>query len=120
MDALEEFETKSFVSRLLGKGDVKGLAKKLEEAIPEAKQQELMEHMQKGSMTLRSFRGLIEQVSSMGSMSSVRFQIHDGPRQCLSVCRIRVPHLLPVIWLQRRIGQCLSHCKCFVLLGLHA
>ena len=72
MDAFEEFETKSFVSRLLGKGDVKGLQRKLEEAMPEAKQQELMETMAKGNMTLRSFRKFIEQIGSMGSMSSVR------------------------------------------------
>lgn len=72
MDALEEFETKAFVSRLLGKGDVRGLARKLDDAIPEASQKELMEQMQKGSMTLRSFRGFMQQMSSVGSMSSVR------------------------------------------------
>jgi signal recognition particle subunit SRP54 len=71
MDAFEEFDTKSFVSRLLGKGDVKGLAKKLEEAMPEEKQMEFMEQLQKGTMTLRFFRGFLEQVGSMGPLSSV-------------------------------------------------
>ena len=72
MDAFEEFDTKSFVSRLLGKGDVKGLAKKLEEVMPEEKQMEFMEQLQKGSMTLRFFRGFLEQLGSMGPLSSVR------------------------------------------------
>ena len=71
MDAFEEFDTKSFVARLLGKGDVKGLAKKLEEAMPEEKQMEFMEQLQKGTMTLRFFRGFLEQVGSMGPLSSV-------------------------------------------------
>lgn len=75
MDAFEEFQADSFVSRLLGKGDVKGLAKKLEEVMPEAKQQELMEQMQKGNMTLRTFRSFLEQVGSMGSLSSVRLRL---------------------------------------------
>jgi signal recognition particle subunit SRP54 len=60
------------VSRLLGKGDIKDLQKKLEEVMPEAKQQEMMETMAKGNMTLRSFRGFLGQIGSMGSMSSVR------------------------------------------------
>lgn len=71
MDALEEFETKAFVSRLLGKGDIKGLTKKLEEVMPEEKQQEFMEQVQKGNMTMRFFRNFLEQVGSMGPLSSI-------------------------------------------------
>jgi signal recognition particle subunit SRP54 len=74
MDAFEEFNTQSFVSRLLGKGDVKGLMRKMEEVMPEAKQQEMMDTMAKGNMTLRGFRSLLEQIGSMGSMSSVRLR----------------------------------------------
>ena len=47
MDQLESFETKRFVQRLLGKGDVNGLMGKIQEAIPEEKQPELMESMTK-------------------------------------------------------------------------
>jgi hypothetical protein len=91
MDAFEEFQADSFVSRLLGKGDVKGLAKKLEEAMPEAKQQELMEQMQKGNMTLRTFRSFLEQVGSMGSLSSV----------CLKLCLTLYGHSV----LRGAVGQ---------------
>lgn len=83
MDAFEEFDTKSFVGRLLGKGDMKGLAKKLEEAMPEEKQMEFMEQLQKGSMTLRSFRGFLEQVGSMGPLSSV---LHSHKLLCILLC----------------------------------
>lgn len=84
MDAFEEFQTQSFVSRLLGKGDVKGLARKIDEALPEGKQQELMEAMARGGMTLRMFRTFIDQMGSMGSMSSVRTCL---PAPCFPCCR---------------------------------
>lgn len=85
MDAFEEFESASFVGRLLGKGDVKGLQKKLSEAMPEAKQQELMDQMAKG-MTLRMFRTLMEQMGSMGPLSSVRARPPRRPR-----CKLQPP-----------------------------
>lgn len=72
MDAFEEFDTKSFVSRLLGKGDMKKLVEKLGDIVPEDKQMEMMEQMQKGNMSMRTFRSLMEQFSSAGPMSSVR------------------------------------------------
>lgn len=71
MDAFEEFDTKSFVSRLLGKGDMKKLVEKLGDIMPEEKQMEMMEQMQKGNMTMRTFRGFMEQFASAGPMSSV-------------------------------------------------
>lgn len=71
MDAFEEFDTKSFVSRLLGKGDMKKLVEKLGDIVPEDKQMEMMEQMQKGNMSMRTFRSLMEQFSSAGPMSSV-------------------------------------------------
>jgi hypothetical protein len=94
MDAFEEFETRSFVSRLLGKGDVKGLAKKISEAMPEAKQAELMEQMAKTGMTLRMFRTLLDQMGSLGPISSVRRRrcVFHNPesarcfRRCSSLC----------------------------------
>ena len=40
---LEPFDAKSFVSRLLGLGDIKNLFKTVKEAMPEQKQKQLME-----------------------------------------------------------------------------
>lgn len=47
MDQLESFETKRFVQRLLGKGDVGGLMGKIQEAIPEDRQPELLDTINK-------------------------------------------------------------------------
>lgn len=47
MDQFESFETKRFVQRLLGKGDVSGLMDKIQDVIPEDKQPELIESITK-------------------------------------------------------------------------
>lgn len=70
MDQFEAFETKRFVSRLLGKGDVSGLMDKIQEVIPKDKEPELLKSMQ-GGMTMRIMRDMFESVLSMGPLSSV-------------------------------------------------
>lgn len=52
MDDFESFETKGFVGRLLGKGDLTAMMEKLHTAMPEDKP-EMMESIQKGTFTLR-------------------------------------------------------------------
>lgn len=47
MDQFEAFETKRFVQRLLGKGDVTGLMDKIQDIIPEDKQPELLDTISK-------------------------------------------------------------------------
>lgn len=47
MDQFESFETKRFVQRLLGKGDVGGLMDKIQDVIPEDKQPELLDTISK-------------------------------------------------------------------------
>jgi hypothetical protein len=120
MDAFEEFETKSFVSRLLGKGDVKGLAKKLEEIMPEEKQMEFLEQMQKGSMTLRTYRGFLEQVGSMGPLSSVRLFVltflHEKIVGMCRACHEPTCHSGFPLWACRR-NRTLAVCS-FVLSGI--
>eukprot|EP01026_Neomeris_dumetosa_P083735 TRINITY_DN97520_c0_g1_i1.p4 TRINITY_DN97520_c0_g1~~TRINITY_DN97520_c0_g1_i1.p4 ORF type:complete len:292 (-),score=51.33 TRINITY_DN97520_c0_g1_i1:391-1266(-) len=71
MDAIEHFDTKAFVGRLLGKGDIKGLTQQLEDVMPEQKQEQFMKMMQKGNFTLRLFREFIENVGQMGPLSGV-------------------------------------------------
>jgi len=46
-DQLESFETKRFVQRLLGKGDVNGLMGKIQDVIPNDKQPELLDTINK-------------------------------------------------------------------------
>jgi len=71
MDQFESFETKRFVSRLLGKGDVSGLMEKIQDVIPEDKQPELLETIQKGNISMRVLRDMFESFLQMGPMSQM-------------------------------------------------
>lgn len=71
MDQFESFETKRFVSRLLGRGDVTGLMDKIQDVIPEDKQPELIESISKGNMTMRVLRDVFESFLNMGPVSQV-------------------------------------------------
>eukprot|EP00197_Chlamydomonas_leiostraca_P013012 CAMPEP_0202865184 /NCGR_PEP_ID=MMETSP1391-20130828/5319_1 /ASSEMBLY_ACC=CAM_ASM_000867 /TAXON_ID=1034604 /ORGANISM="Chlamydomonas leiostraca, Strain SAG 11-49" /LENGTH=499 /DNA_ID=CAMNT_0049544989 /DNA_START=206 /DNA_END=1702 /DNA_ORIENTATION=+ len=71
MDQFESFETKRFVQRLLGKGDVGGLMDKIQDVIPEDKQPELLETISKGNVTMRVLRDMFESVLELGPMSQM-------------------------------------------------
>jgi signal recognition particle subunit SRP54 len=71
MDQFEVFETKRFVGRLLGKGDVSGLMDKIQDVIPEAKQPELLDTISKGNITMRVLRDIFESFLQMGPISQV-------------------------------------------------
>lgn len=47
-DALEAFDAKAFVGRLLGRGDLAGLADRLAGAMPPGQEEELMDRLEKG------------------------------------------------------------------------
>ncbi len=68
---LEPFEAHSFVSRLLGLGDIKNLFKTVKEAMPEQKQKQLMESIQKGQFTMRDMRDQFQSVLNMGPINQV-------------------------------------------------
>eukprot|EP00775_Hariotina_reticulata_P009897 gene9897-10054_t len=63
------FETKRFVSRLLGRGDVSGLMDKIQDVIPEDKQPELLESIHKGNISMRVLRDVFESFLNMGPLS---------------------------------------------------
>ena len=52
-DALETFDARSFVSRMLGWGDVKGLMTKFTDVMDAEQQKEMVQRIQKGQFTLR-------------------------------------------------------------------
>ena len=62
---LEEFNPESFLSRLLGMGDLQTLIEKVKSATDEGKQEEMQKRLEEGKLTLDD---VIEQVKSMGSM----------------------------------------------------
>jgi len=65
---LEEFNPESFLSRLLGMGDLQTLIEKVRSATDEGKQEEMQKRLEEGKLTLDD---VIEQVKSMGSMGGL-------------------------------------------------
>eukprot|EP00300_Choanocystis_sp_HF-7_P001604 c11291_g1_i2.p1 GENE.c11291_g1_i2~~c11291_g1_i2.p1 ORF type:complete len:482 (+),score=142.70 c11291_g1_i2:45-1490(+) len=74
IDELEPFEATSFVSRLLGYGDVAGLVNKITEAGLD-NQEELVERLQAGLFTLRDLADQFQNVQSLGSISQLMSMI---------------------------------------------
>ncbi|HKZ33684.1 MAG TPA: signal recognition particle receptor subunit alpha, partial [Candidatus Nanoarchaeia archaeon] len=62
---MEEFNPKSFLSRLLGMGDLETLMEKIRSVTDEGKQKEIASQISEGKLSLED---VIEQVKSMGSL----------------------------------------------------
>ena len=70
-DDFEAFNPESFIKRLLGLGDIKGLFEKVKEVISTEKQAKLAENLQKGVFTLRDMRDQYTSVLKMGPLDKV-------------------------------------------------
>lgn len=72
MDEFENFETKSFVGRLLGKGDWTGFMDKIKDAVPEDQmKEEIMDSIQKGNFTMRILKDQLQNILKMGPVGQV-------------------------------------------------
>jgi len=67
----ETFNPESFISRLLGLGDIEGLLEKVQGAIDEKSQKKLKEKLDKGSFDLRDLQQQLKQMGGMGSLSKI-------------------------------------------------
>ncbi|MBS3093454.1 signal recognition particle receptor subunit alpha [Candidatus Pacearchaeota archaeon] len=65
-DEFETFNPKSFISRMLGLGDLEGLLEKVQSAIDEKSQNKLKSRLEEGTFNLRDFQ---EQLKSMSGFS---------------------------------------------------
>lgn len=68
---LETFDPESFISRLLGMGDLQSLLEHVKSATDEKQQQRMEERMQEGKFTLLDLYGQLEQMNKMGSMDKM-------------------------------------------------
>jgi len=71
MENLEIFIPERIVNRLMGFGDVEGLAEKTAEVIDEKKAKQLTKKIQKGKFNFNDFLEQMESMKKMGSMSSI-------------------------------------------------
>ena len=78
-DDLEPFNAQSFVSKLLGFGDVRGLMEAMNGGPDGNSQEELMEKMSKGEFTLRDMRKQFQRVMNMGPLNKVMGMVPGMP-----------------------------------------
>ena len=75
MEDLEVFIPERVVNRLMGFGDIEGLAEKTASAIDEATAKKLTKKIQKGQFNFNDFLEQMESMKKMGSMSSIMAMI---------------------------------------------
>ena len=67
----EQFNPESFIKRLLGMGDIKGLFEKVQEVISKESQEKLTKNLTKGIFSLRDMRDQYTSVMKMGPLDKV-------------------------------------------------
>lgn len=75
IDEFEPFDTKPFVSRLLGMGDWTGFMDKIQDVIPQDQQPELLDKLAQGQFTMRILYDQFANIQKMGPMSAVMSMI---------------------------------------------
>jgi len=67
----ETFNPKSFISRLLGLGDLQGLLEKVESAVDQKSQKKLKQKLEQGEFNLRDLQSQLKQMKGIGSLSKI-------------------------------------------------
>jgi signal recognition particle subunit SRP54 len=68
---LQEFQVHSFVSRLLGMGDVKGMIDIIKEVVPKESQPKIAKRLQEGKFSLRDMYEQFQNMLKMGPLDQV-------------------------------------------------
>ena len=71
----ESFNPESFISRLLGLGDLSGLLEKVQLAVDESSQEKLKTKLESGEFNLRDFQEQIKNMEGIGSLSKIASMI---------------------------------------------
>eukprot|EP00484_Ammonia_sp_Unknown_P014816 CAMPEP_0197072582 /NCGR_PEP_ID=MMETSP1384-20130603/210170_1 /TAXON_ID=29189 /ORGANISM="Ammonia sp." /LENGTH=543 /DNA_ID=CAMNT_0042511403 /DNA_START=47 /DNA_END=1679 /DNA_ORIENTATION=- len=80
MNELEKFNTRRFVQRILGRGDIESLVERVKEHKLDD-QKELMKQIQKGKFNLAMMRDQFQNILKMGSFGQIMQMIPDSERQ---------------------------------------
>lgn len=68
---LETFDPESFLSRLLGMGDLSALIEKVHSVVDKKQIEQTQQRLQEGKLTLKDFQAQIESMESLGSMDKI-------------------------------------------------
>ncbi|MFH1711415.1 MAG: signal recognition particle receptor subunit alpha [Nanoarchaeota archaeon] len=69
---LETFSPESFISRMLGLGDLQGLLEKVQSVVDEKKQGKLKERLKEGKFTMLDLYEQLKSMESLGSLSKLK------------------------------------------------
>jgi len=83
MDDLQPFSTKSFVSKLLGMGDIEGLMQTIGSVVKKVDQGEMIARIQQGQFSLRDMYEQFENIMQMGPLNQV-MEMVPGMSQILN------------------------------------
>nr|GEU87285.1 signal recognition particle 54 kDa protein 2 [Tanacetum cinerariifolium] len=72
MDEFEAFDVKSFVSRLLGMGDLSGFMDKIHEVVPMEQPPELLQKLSEGNFTMRIMYEQFQNILKMGPINQMQ------------------------------------------------
>lgn len=72
---IEEFNPKSFLSRLLGMGDLESLIEKIKSVTDEGKQKEMQKRAEEGVLSLEDVIEQVKSMSSMGGLDKIKSMI---------------------------------------------
>jgi signal recognition particle subunit SRP54 len=73
----QEFEVNSFVSRLLGMGDMKGMIDLIQEVVPKDGQAEMAKRLKEGKFSLRDMYDQFQSMRKMGPLDQVMDMLPD-------------------------------------------
>jgi signal recognition particle subunit SRP54 len=92
---LQEFEVQSFVSRLLGMGDVKGMIDIIKEVVPKESQPKIAKRLQEGKFSLRDMYEQFQNMLKMGPLDQVigMLPMETGLNQLLKGAKGEAGHL---------------------------
>ncbi|MFA5020331.1 MAG: signal recognition particle receptor subunit alpha [Candidatus Pacearchaeota archaeon] len=68
---IEQFNPKTFVSRLLGMGDLESLIERVRSVTDEKQQEKMQKRLEEGKFTMDDFYQQLDSMSSMGSLSKI-------------------------------------------------
>ncbi len=71
IDDIEEYDPKSYVSRLLGIGDLEGLLKRVDRLLRKSDEHELLKKLSRGKLTLIDVVEQLERVEQMGGLYKI-------------------------------------------------
>ncbi|KAI9143678.1 signal recognition particle-containing protein [Paraphysoderma sedebokerense] len=78
---LEKFESKRFISKMLGMGDISGLIEKFQELRPDNK--EFMKKLEQGQFSIRDMREQVSSIMNLGPLSKVMGMMPGMPPELL-------------------------------------